>query len=53
MPAGGVAVEDRRHLVERVADAGQVRDGREVRLADDPHDEIVRAVAGRARRPRR
>ena len=49
--AGGVAVEDRGHLVEGVADAGQVRDGRQVRLALDADDQVVGALAGRAAGP--
>src|SRR5262249_3018715 len=44
----GVAVEDGRHLVQVVADAGQVRDGGERRLAADADDEVVGPLARRA-----
>ena len=43
-----VAVEDRGQLVAVVADAGQVRDGRQVGLALDADDQVVRPLAGRA-----
>ena len=46
----GVAVEDRGDLVQVVTNARQVRDGRQHRLALNPHDQVVRALAGRAAR---
>ena len=44
----GIAVEDGRELLARVADARQVRDGRQPGLALDPHDQVVSPLARRA-----
>ena len=46
-----IPVEDDRQLVPVVADARQVGDGRQLGLADDPHDQLVRPLAGRAAGP--
>ena len=47
---GRVAVEDRRQLLQRVTDAGQVRDGGEVGFLLDADDQVVGALPGRAPR---
>ena len=46
----GIAVQDRGDLVPAVADAGQVRDGRQLRFALNAHDQVVGSLAGRAAR---
>jgi hypothetical protein len=49
--ARGVAVENAGHLVEVVAHACQVRNGRQLGFAFDADNEVVRALAGRTARP--